>query len=144
MLSFYIFSFYDTNFLSCLCHHHYCCYSVFIIMVIVWLARQTSVLWAYADLTTISSQPVLSPPLTPPQTTVYHTPGVGSAVITPSDCTMATILSLLSPFYINRCVTGVWNPSSVLSRTELDAPIFREQSYVLSKCLLHCENVETL
>lgn len=145
MLSFYIFSFYDTNFLTRLCHHHYYCYYFYFNYYGYCLAGKTNFCpWAYADLTIISSQPVLSPPLTPPQTTVHRTPGVGSAVITPSDCTTATILSLLSPFYINRCITGVWSPSSVLCRTELDAPIFREQSYVLSKCLLYCENVETL
>lgn len=61
-----------------------------------------------------------------------------------SDGTVATILSLLNCVCINRCATGLVSSCLVLCRTELDAPVFRGQSYVSSKCVLHCENVETL
>ena len=59
--------------------------SVFIIVVITWMARQTSGPWAYADVTTVNPQPVLSPPLTPLQTMVHSTPGVRPAVSTRND-----------------------------------------------------------
>lgn len=86
-------------------------------------------------------------PISPTHSTPNHspqTPREGSAVSIASDCSMATILSLLSPVYINRCVTGLWSPSSVLCRTEFDTPVFRKQCYISSKCLLYCKNAETL
>lgn len=109
-------------------------------MVIVWLVRQTSVLWAYTDLTTISPQPVLYPPLTPPQTTVHRPLERGQQC--PSQVIAAwprfsAFNYLFCPQFsaISRCVTGLWSPSSVLCRTEFDTPVFREQSYVSSKCV---------
>lgn len=141
-LSLYFFS--GTNLIACLCHHTHscCCYFYIIIVVIVWLVRYISDSGPSGSLTTINPQLVLPRPLTPFQTMVHRPSGIGSSVSTPSDCTMTTILSLLFHVYINICTTGLQNPSFLLCKTELAALIFREPRYVLSKCLLYCENVK--
>lgn len=63
--------------------------------------------------------------------------------VQPSDCTMASILSLLVCVCINRCAAGWVTSWLVLCRTELDAPVFREQNVVSFKCLFRlreCQN----
>lgn len=73
---------------------------------------------------------------------VHDPSGVGSLLSTSSDYIMVTN-SQLALLRLHKYLYSSFAESQVgkhFAGTELATPVFREQSYVLSKCLLYCEN----
>ena len=136
------FFFYDINLTACLYHRHYCyfvnfCYHGYC------LAGEVN-FWPLGCWKPYPYQSLAGPvfPTYPLQTMVHDPSGTGSLLSTSSNYIMVTnsqlaLLRLHKYLYSSSAESQV---SKHFVGTELAPPVFREQSYILSKCLLYCEN----